>query len=87
MKFQRIISTGLLLLTGLMFCLSTGAQAQDDKLVLDLSGAWYFEGVLPGEGIKKQFHTIEPDCGTALVPGDVYTDHILLVIFLNSHLR
>ncbi len=43
-------------------------------MVLDLSGAWGLEGVLPGEGVKKQFHTISPDAGSGDVPGDVYTD-------------
>ena len=32
------------------------------------------EGVLPGEGVKKLFHKVHPDCGPAYVPGDVYTD-------------
>ena len=46
----------------------------DDKVVLDLTGAWEMEGVLPGEGVKKLFHKVHPDCGPAYVPGDVYTD-------------
>lgn len=46
--------------------------AQDDKIVLDLSGPWGMEGVLPGEGVKKDFHLEKPDAGSAIVPGDVY---------------
>ena len=45
-----------------------------DKVVLDLTGSWEMEGVLPGEGVKKLFHKVHPDCGPAFVPGDVYTD-------------
>ena len=49
-------------------------EAVDDKVVLDLAGSWEMEGVLPGEGVKKLFHKVHPDCGPAFVPGDVYTD-------------
>lgn len=63
-----------LLLAMLSIMNANGQQNQENKLILDLGGAWGMEGVLPGEGVKKLFHIIEPDCGTALVPGDVYTD-------------
>lgn len=49
-------------------------EAVNDKVVLDLTGSWEMEGVLPGEGVKKLFHKVHPDCGPAYVPGDVYTD-------------
>lgn len=59
----------------LLLCLNNfGQQTENDKLILDLSGGWGYEGVLPGEGVKKLFHEIKPDCGTAIIPGDVYTD-------------
>ncbi|MFG0254948.1 MAG: sugar-binding domain-containing protein [Rhodopirellula sp. JB053] len=50
------------------------SNPESDKVVVDLSGAWEMEGVLPGEGMKKLFHKVHPDCGPANVPGDVYTD-------------
>jgi beta-mannosidase len=45
-----------------------------EKVVLDLTGSWQMEGVLPDEGVKKLFHNVHPDCGPGFVPGDVYTD-------------
>ncbi len=75
MQVLKKKSRWLFILPGLLFCFAVfGQEETKDKLVLDLSGAWGMEGVLPGEGVKKQFHLIEPDCGSALVPGDVYTD-------------
>lgn len=53
----------------------SAAAENEEKLVVDLSGYdWLMEGVLPGEGVKKNFHIIRPDHGIASVPGDVYTD-------------
>jgi hypothetical protein len=49
-------------------------QLAGEKVVLDLTGSWEMEGVLPGEGEKKLSHKVHPDCGPAFVPGDVYTD-------------
>ncbi|TWT75768.1 Exo-beta-D-glucosaminidase precursor [Planctomycetes bacterium CA13] len=70
------------LMIALAFLFASGVTLADgpadnppgDKVVLDLSGAWEMEGVLPGEGVKKLFHKVHPDCGPAHVPGDVYSD-------------
>ena len=36
--------------------------SNDDKLVVDLSGhSWGMEGAIPGEGVKLNFHNMEPD--------------------------
>ncbi len=76
MKGKSKITSGLLILLTVFIGIHVSAQSQiSDKLAYDLGGfGWEMEGVLPGEGIKKLFHQIEPDCGSASVPGDVYTD-------------
>ena len=69
-----MIKTTLLFLLVSLSVMSGFGQSTD-KLVLDLSGRkWKMEGVLPGEGLKKQFDKYLPDAGYASVPGDVYTD-------------
>ncbi len=52
---------------------SKGGELKRMTYELSNSG-WRFEGVLPGEGKRQQFHKYLPDSNHATVPGDVFTD-------------
>ncbi|MFC2113540.1 glycoside hydrolase family 2 protein [Bacteroidota bacterium] len=64
----------LLMIITLYFSGNLYGQGDQDKIVVDLNGSWSMEGALPGQGIVKMFHKIQPDGGNGRVPGDVYTD-------------
>jgi beta-mannosidase len=76
MKKGRILKKITLFFVILFLFISLKSQSQNSNAqVFDLSGkTWLMEGMLPGEGIKNQFHKYLPDAGKASVPGDVYTN-------------